>query len=288
MTTTDSVDLPDGTIHYRIMGESGPPLVLLHGGGIDNGDWMWRWLAPDLATDHRVFVLDHPKHGQSWPWRTRAGQRVQQDTLARMLDHWDLESPTLIGLSLGSATSLGFALDSPDRVSRLVLTSCAGLQDRVQAHELAWLSLRRPFSWLIGRSMSAEGMRRWVRTKVAFAEYVPSDDIDALADIAADELLTKRRHGGHMFCDWNRYETGPRHHRVNFTDRIPELAQPTLFVHGADDRAVPVRHPREAATTAPQGQLAVIEGAGHFVPVERPREYVAVVRKFLADTEITR
>lgn len=288
MTTTDSVDLPDGTIHYRIMGESGPPLVLLHGGGIDNGDWMWRWLAPDLATDHRVFVPDHPKHGQSWPWRTRAGQRVQQDTLARMLDHWDLESPTLIGLSLGSATSLGFALDNPDRVSRLVLTSCAGLQDRVQAHELAWLSLRRPFSWLIGRSMSAEGMRRWVRTKVAFAEYVPSDDIDALADIAADELLTKRRHGGHMFCDWNRYETGPRHHRVNFTDRIPELAQPALFVHGADDRAVPVRHPGEAATTAPQGQLAVIEDAGHFVPVERPREYVAVVRKFLADTEITR
>ncbi len=286
--TTDTVDLPGGRIHYRIMGKSGPPIVLLHGGGIDSGDWVWRWLAPDLATDHRVFVPDQPKHGRSWPWRTRAGQHVQEDMLGRMLDHWELESPTLIGLSLGSATGLGYALRSPERVSRLVLTSCGGIQDRVQSHELAWLSLRRPFSWLIGRSMTAESMRRWVRTKVRFADYVPRADIDALADIAAEELLTKRGHGGHMFCDWNRYETAPRHHRVNFTDRMGELTQPTIFIHGADDTAVPVRYPREAAAAAAQGQLAVIEDAGHFVPVERPREYADVVREFLADTQVTR
>ena len=280
----DTAGLPDGTIHYRILGDTGPPVVLLHGGGIDNGDWMWRWLAPALATDHRVYVPDHPKHGRSWPWRCRADQRCQEDTLDRMLDHWGLESATMIGLSLGSATALGHALHHPGRVQRLVLTSCGGLQERVQAHELAWLSLRTPFSWLIGRTMTAEAMRRWVRTKVNFAADVTSADIEALADCAADELLTKRAHGGHMFCDWNRFETAPRHHRINFLDRIPELTPPVLFIHGEDDAAVPLRYPEAAATAAPHGQLAVIKGAGHFVPVERPQEYGQVVRAFLAET----
>src|SRR5699024_3981454 len=203
-------ELPDGRIHYRNLGETGPPVVLLHGGGIDNGDWIWRWLAHDLATDHRVHVLDQPKHGQSWPWYARADQRGQETMLAGMLDHWNLETATLIGLSLGAATALGYTLRHPERVSRLVLTSSGGIQDRVQSHEIAWLSLRTPFSWLIGRSMTAASMRRWVRRHVAFADYVPTADIEALADLAAQELLTKRAHGGHMFCDWNRDETAPR------------------------------------------------------------------------------
>lgn len=284
MSHHHSVDLPAGTLHYRMLGESGPPVVLLHGGGIDNGDWMWRWLAPDLAADHRVYVIDQPKHGRSWPWHARADQSGQEDMLAAMMDHWGLESATLVGLSLGGATALGYALQHPERVHRLVLTSTGGLQHRVQSHELAWLSLRTPLSWLISRSMTAQSMRRWVRTKVAFAEYVPQADVEALADGAAEELLTKRAHGGHMFCDWNRFETAPRHHRANFMSRIPELPHPILFVHGEDDAAVPVRYPREAAAAAPRGRLAVIPQAGHFVPVERPREYASVVREFLSET----
>ncbi|MGC2940184.1 MULTISPECIES: alpha/beta fold hydrolase [unclassified Brevibacterium] len=279
------VDLPEGTIHYRILGASGPPVVLLHGGGIDNGGWMWHWLAGDLAADHRVYVPDHPKHGRSWPWRARADQSGQENMLAAMMDHWGLDAATLIGLSLGSATSLGYALRNPERVHRLVLTSTGGLQHRLPKHELAWLSLRTPLSWLIGRSMTAQSMRRWVRTKVAFAEYVSSADVEALADLAAEELLTKRAHGGHMFCDWNRFETAPRHHRVNFMSRIPELTQPMLFVHGVDDAAVPMRYPREAAAAAPHGRLAAIQKAGHFAPVERPREYSAIVREFLTETD---
>src|SRR5699024_1495191 len=149
-----------------------------------------------------------------------------------------------------------------------VLTSSGGIQDRVQSHEIAWLSLRTPFSWLIGRSMTAASMRRWVRRHVAFADYVPTADIEALADLAAQELLTKRAHGGHMLCDWNRDETAPRHHRANCMSRIPELSQPVLFVHGENDAAVPLRSPRAAAAAAPRGRLAVIEDAGHFVPVE--------------------
>lgn len=284
MRTDHAVDLPEGRIHYRMLGDSGPPVVLLHGGGVDNGDWIWRWLGPDLAADHRVHIPDHPKHGQSWPWHLRADQRGQEHFLGRLLDHWELDSATVIGLSLGSVTALGYALRHPSRVQRLVLTSTGGIQDRVRAHELAYLALRTPFSWLVGKSMTARYLERWVRNEVEFADYVPDCEIDALAELAAEELRTKRAHGGHMFSDWNRFEIGPRRMRVDFRDRMPELTCPTLFVHGERDEAVPVRYARQAARAAPGAQLVTIAGAGHFAPVERPHEYRDAVRAFLRNT----
>ncbi|GAB3451354.1 alpha/beta hydrolase [Streptomonospora sediminis] len=283
MSGQRSVELEEGRITYRVLGESGRPVVLLHGGGLDNGGWTWRWLAPELATDHRVFVPDHPKHGGSWPWKGRADQRGQEYILERLLDHWGLESATLIGLSLGSATSLGFALRRPERVDRLVLTSCGGIQDRVASHELAYLSLRTPMSWLLTRMCTPSGLERWVLTHVAFSDDVPAEEITELAAMAAEEYRAKRRWNGHMFCDWNRFEIGFRRMRTDFMARVGNLSCPVLFVHGAEDSAVPVRFPREAAGRVSHGRLEVIEGAGHFVPIERPTEYGAVVRSFLAE-----
>lgn len=284
MRTDHAVDFPEGRIRYRVLGDSGPPVVLLHGGGIDNGDWIWRWLAPDLAADHRVHVPDHPKHGQSWPWHVRADQRGQEEFLGRLLDHLQLESATLVGLSLGSATALGYALRYPSRVRRLVLTSAGGIQDRVRAHELAYLMLRAPFSWLFGKSLTTGYLKQWVRDQVKFADSVPESEREALADLAAEELRTKRAHGGHMFSDWNRFEIGPRRMRVDFRARMPELSCPALFVHGERDEAVPLRYAREAAQATPRGRLVTVPDAGHFVPVERPREYRDAVRAFLHET----
>lgn len=283
MNSHNTVDFVEGRIRYRVLGESGPAVVLLHGGGVDNGAWIWRWLAPELATDHRVYVPDHPKHGGSWPWRGRADQRAQERVLARLLDHWELESATLIGLSLGSTTAIGYALRYPERVRRLVLTSCGGIQDRVRSHELAYLALRTPFSWLIGKCTSPRSLRQWVRREVRFAEYVSEDDIEMLAELAVEELRTKRVNGGHLFSDWNRFEIGPRRMRVDFRERVTDLSCPTLFVHGELDDAVPPRYAREAADAA-HARFATIPDAGHFVPVERPREYVRAVREFLRDS----
>lgn len=278
------VEMTEGRIHYRIKGESGPPVVLLHGGGVDNGEWIWRWLAADLAANYRVYVPDHPKHGHSWPWRARADQQGQEDVLARLLDRWGLETVTLIGLSLGSTTAIGYALRHPQRVRSLVLTASGGIQDRVARHKVAYLALRTPMSWSMSRVMSPTSLRRWVRSAVRFADYVPEGDIDALADLAAEELDRKKSHKGHMFSDWNRFEIGPRRMRVDFRSRMSEITCPVLFVHGELDEAVPLPYPREAAAIAPQGRLEVIKGAGHFVPVERPREYADVVRAFLGRT----
>ncbi|ASR39226.1 hypothetical protein BAY61_12775 [Prauserella marina] len=278
------MDLGQGHLAYRVAGREGPAVVLLHGASLDNGSITWRNVADDLAADHRVFCPDLPKHGGSWPWRARADQRGLEDVLLRLMDHWELPSATLAGLSLGATVSLGTALREPRRVERLVLTSCGGIQERVTAHELAYLSLRTPVSWALTRMQSAKQLERFARTKLPFADDVTETEIDRLAAAYVAEYEAKRRHGGHLFSDWNRFEVGPRRMRTNHLSRLSEVSCPTLFIHGEDDDAVPVELAREAANRVQDGRLEVVRGAGHFVPQDHPRDVVRIVRDFLSTT----
>ncbi|HLT11641.1 MAG TPA: alpha/beta fold hydrolase [Micromonosporaceae bacterium] len=275
------VGMAEGSVAYRSGGRDGPAVILLHGASLDNGSITWRHVAEDLVTDHRVFAPDLPKHGESWPWHGRADQEALERVLLELMDHLELSAATLVGLSLGAAVSLGVARRAPDRVERMVLASAGGIQDRVTAHELAYLSLRTPVSWALTRAQSARSLERFARRRLPFADDVTEAEIDRLAAAYVAEYTAKRRHGGHVFSDWNRFEIGPRRMRTNHLPHLSEVSCPTLFVHGEEDTSVPVRLAREAAECMPQGRLEVVAGAGHFVAQDHPREVVRLVRTFM-------
>lgn len=280
----EDVDFEDGRISYLRGGADGRAVVLLHGASLDNGSTTWRRVAEDLATDHRVFSPDLPKHGDSWPWRARAGQRALEDAVIGLMDHWELSSATLIGLSLGATVSLGTALRVPHRVDRLVLASCGGIQHRVRAHELAYLSLRTPFSWALSRAQTKRSIDAFARVKLPYAPDVTEAEVDWLATAYIAEFESKKRHGGHLFSDWNRFEIGPGRMRTNHMPRLSEIPCPALFIHGEKDDAVPVALAQEAVQRVLGGRLEVVPDAGHFVAQDHPREVVQLVRDFLDET----
>lgn len=279
------VDFDEGHVEYQTAGARGAAVILLHGASLDNGSITWRRVAEDLAADHRVFSPDLPKHGDSWPWRARADQRALEDVLLRLMDHWSLPSATLIGLSMGATVSLGTALRAPDRVERLVLASCGGIQDRVRAHELAYLSMRAPMSWALTRIQTTRSLESFARSRLHHAEDVTDAEIDWLAAAYVAEYASKRRNGGHVFSDWNRFEIGPRQMRTDHMPRLSEVSCPTLFIHGELDDAVPVRLARDAARRVPESRLETVPGAGHFLAQDHPREVARIVRSFLTAPE---
>ncbi|RKS08822.1 pimeloyl-ACP methyl ester carboxylesterase [Nocardiopsis sp. Huas11] len=273
------VDLDEGHIAFHTMGERGSPVVLLHGGGMDHGLLSWRHLGPDLARDHRVFLPDLPKHGGSWPWAARADQAGQVSVLERLLDHWGLESATLVGLSMGGAVATGFALAHPARVDRLVMIDSGGIQDRVAAHGLAYVLVKAPLSRLTALALTPALVRRGLRDRTFQG---PVADLDDLAAAAHAELRAKRER--HAYSDWQRHEIGPRAMRTDLRPRLGRITCPALVVHGAQDDIVPLRFAREAAERMPRARLVVVEGAGHWSPVERPGEVGSAVRAFLRET----
>ncbi|WP_017540616.1 alpha/beta fold hydrolase [Nocardiopsis halophila] len=270
-----------GTVHYLESGDSGSPLVLLHGGGLDNAWLSWKHVLPVLAERHRVFAPDWPRHGRSRTWRGRADQRGLQDCLEGLLDHWGLPSAALVGLSMGGSAALGVTLDRPDRVERLVLVDPGGLQRRVRAHRVSYVAVRPPWPRVTGAvlGISRSAMRRLLADSV-FVSPMDARELDDITDGVLEELRAKE--GAGPYSDWQLDEIGPREMKVDFTARLPELTRPTLFVHGADDAVVPVGVARRAAGLVSDSRLRIIDDCGHWAPRERPAEVAAAVLHFLS------
>jgi pimeloyl-ACP methyl ester carboxylesterase len=109
-----------GETAYWIAGH-GPPVVLIHGVGLDAS--IWEAQAVALIEDHQVVAYDMLGHGQSaCPPGVRAlGDFVDQ--LAALLDALSLERVALVGFSMGGLVARAFAAAYPERVSHLALLS---------------------------------------------------------------------------------------------------------------------------------------------------------------------
>jgi pimeloyl-ACP methyl ester carboxylesterase len=67
-------------------------------------------------------------------------------------------------------------------------------------------------------------------------------------------------------------------------DSFPMLDQinvPTLLIHGADDRLVPLEDMRILQAKIPTSELQIIPDAGHMVNMEQPLQFNRAVSKFL-------
>ena len=116
-------------------GGSGPPIVILHGGGQFAA--IWTRVISQLVTDHRVIVPDLPGHGAS---NVQEGMLNADRVLAwvgELLEATGPSPPVLVGHSLGGAIAARFATDHGDRISSLVLVDTFGLSAFRPARRLA-------------------------------------------------------------------------------------------------------------------------------------------------------
>ncbi|MFJ6677112.1 alpha/beta fold hydrolase [Actinosynnema sp. NPDC091369] len=111
--TAGRLMLDDGEVTYQRRGD-GPPVVLLHAGGLSGA--LWDRQFPLLARDHTAVRYDARGHGGSSPV---TGPFAHHEDLEDLLDGPGLDRATLVGLSLGARTAVGFALAHPDRVTDL-------------------------------------------------------------------------------------------------------------------------------------------------------------------------
>jgi pimeloyl-ACP methyl ester carboxylesterase len=70
-------------------------------------------------------------------------------------------------------------------------------------------------------------------------------------------------------------------HRIS--DRLPQIACPTLVVWGADDHVIPVRDARRFGELIPDVRVVVLPDTGHVAMLERPARFNALLDAFLAE-----
>jgi len=118
-------------------------------------------------------------------------------------------------------------------------------------------------------------------TRLAVGEFL--HDPSSLDDEFVAEVNERLRQpgAGTAFFSFMREEFQADGVRTDYSDRLGDLAVPTLLVHGAEDPLVPVEWSETAAKSIPDARLDVIKRCGHWPSRERPDVFNDVLATFL-------
>ncbi|MEN5074967.1 alpha/beta hydrolase [Isoptericola cucumis] len=285
-TWTD-LTVSGGPVRTYRAGDAGPPVLLLHGGMLDTAQGVWRRVAPALAVDHQVHVVDLPRHGGSRPWRGLLDDAFYRRFLGELLDALGLERVSLVGLSLGAGVSLGYALDHPERVDAVVAVGPGGIGARRKAQLLTWLLLRTPgLLRLTSRYLARRPalVRRSLVDNLVAGERAL--DLEEIVAVVVEEARAKAAHGEPALDDWMVRAYGPFAMAVDRIPDLPGLRVPTLWVRGDGDPLVGHAELAAAAAAAPGSRLVTLRDAGHIVTYDQPDETTRLVRDFLASVVV--
>lgn len=172
----------------------------------------------------------------------------------------------LLGFSLGGIVALEMALAAPERVAGLAL-----IDSNVTPVDPTLHDRRRRQA-----ATAIHDIGRYVRD-VLWPNYVaPSRRGDT--DLRALLVAMAEAAAGASFAA----QTELALSRPDQRDRLARLAMPVLILAGADDALAPPALQHEIAALLPDVAVAIIDGAGHFAPLEQPDAVAAHVAAWLA------
>ncbi len=257
---------------------SGPVVLLIHGMAGSRSAWQ-RTVAPLVAAGHTVVAPDLPGHGDSEAASGDSSIGALAATLRDLLLALGHERATLVGHSLGGGIAMQFSYLFPEHTERLVLVSTGGLGRSVN---LALRSAALPGAELvvagIGQTARAVGPIVSGALKLLGVQ-VDDERAEVGRSLQSLGVASTRR----AFLDTLRAVVGPDGQRVFAGDRLYLAAEmPTLIVWGSEDPVIPIGHGHRGHEAMPGSEFVVLDGVGHFPPLQAPEAMVDAIVDFLA------
>lgn len=256
----------------------GPPLVFVHGLG---GSWPnWLEQLPVFATSHRVIALDLPGFGHS----PMPSEKISISGYARLLDRLlaelQIDAAVVLGNSMGGFVAAELAIAFPQRVERLVLISAAGISsydnsgatrampvvrraERVLAAYTAWVASK------------SDTVTRRPLLRQATMSLVVRHPARLPAALAAEQVRGMGKPGFVQGLAANL--------EYDFSDRLSEIACPTLVVWGDGDRVITVRDADVFVDLIPNSRKVIFKDTGHMAMLERPAQFNALLEEFVSE-----
>lgn len=273
------VRVPRGLTSYTRFGE-GPPLLLLHGFGASGR--IWRGVMAALGDVRTCYAIDIPGFGRSAPRPESPTLAALADEALAFADALSLERFDLAGHSLGAAVAATVAGRHPGRVGRLALTS---LGVRSFAPELAAINFARPsvdLSLNFARPVLDlwQPWGRWAWETPPVSLLIGSQ---VLHNPPQERQLWQEYLADHAGADGRAYLTSiAATGDPGLQADLRAITAATVLVVGREDRIARLPLVMTAHELIGGSRLEVIEGCGHLPIIERPAEYHAILRAFLA------
>ncbi|GAU70946.1 putative peptidase S33 family protein [Streptomyces sp. NBRC 110611] len=266
------VPIDDGELFYETAG-SGPAVVLLHGGMLDQRMWdeQFSWL---VNSGLRAIRYDFRGHGLS---STVTGDYAHHDDLCALLDALDAPSAVLVGLSHGSRVALDTAIAHPDRVTALALAS-PGISGRAFTDPFILEHIKEQVA-AIGTPDGAERyvehfLRMWVDGPRREPSAVhPGFRERMRASAAANAEVHAEGMGAGMPLE------------VGAVDRLGEIRVPTVVFDGDLDSTDISANAHAIALAVPGARRVRIPGAAHMVNLENTMAFDHELHAFLSSLD---
>lgn len=288
----DSTSATTRHVSALVWGSGDPQLVLVHGGA--QNAHTWDTVALDLGVS--LVAVDLAGHGHSG-WREDGAYTPMNlaDDLAVVVSQLAPHAVAIVGMSLGGLTSMELATRHPHLVRRLVMVditpgvnqqkakavidfvdgpqSFASFDDllaRTIEHNptRTHSSLRRGI--LHNAHQSADGSWQWNydrRSHARSREATPDLPVEAPVEAPVESLVESL---------------------VEVADALPVFSPlwddfssvtcPILLVRGSLSPVVDDEDVAEATRRQPSIRVDIIEGAGHSIQGDRPRELAELIR----------
>ncbi len=253
-------------LYFRQSGESGSPIIILHGifGSSDN----WLTIGKILGEENRVFMVDQRNHGQS-PRSDEFNYDVMAADLHEFILEHKLENPIIVGHSMGGKAVMQFAMSYPDTFSKMVVVDIA------------------PKYYPVHHSMILQGLA--------------SVDLKNLKSrTEANEILSRfeENEGVRQFLLKNLWRNPAKNNEFDWRINLPVITQnidvvghelqneqtvekPALFIRGSESHYIQPEDERKIWELFPNYELETIEGAGHWVQADKPKEFIEILTRFV-------
>jgi pimeloyl-ACP methyl ester carboxylesterase len=271
------LEVPGGRLRIHEAG-SGSPIVFVHGLLVNAN--LWRKVVPRLAPDFRCVSLDMPlgSHELAVP-----GADLTPPALANMIadaiEAAGLEDVILVGNDTGGGLSQLVVTQRPERIGRLVLTSCDAYDNFpprffqvVLAPALIPGAARFVFAPM--------RLRRIRELPIAFG-WLMHSGLDA---DAGDSYVLPAPTSAAVGADLRRAMGGiHRRYTIAAAERFGEFERPVLIAWSRDDRFFPAAHAERLANDFPDARLEWIEHSRTFSPEDRPERLAELIAGFVRE-----
>ena len=223
-------------------------LVFIHGWSLSSK--IFEPIIYRLKNDFEIYSPNLPGFSNS-PINKSMLLEDYADWVLKFLEKNKIEKPIVIGHSFGGAVATKFAILHPESVSKLILV-CASA---IRQSRRKMILIKKAADFL--KPLFPEKLRKFVLKllkldKTDYAQIESLELKETFKNVIAEDLKPY----------------------------LSFIKSPTLVIWGEKDAVTPLSEGKLIAETIPDAKLAVVKNAGHFVFLEKPEEFIKLIKEF--------
>ncbi|MCF8277765.1 MAG: alpha/beta hydrolase [Flavobacteriales bacterium] len=263
------VELDGMQVHYRINGDTGETVVLLH--GTASSLHTWEGWTNELSKYYRVVSFDMPGFGITGPepndnYTRERYQKFIEDVLLKL----NVDTCYMAGNSFGGYMAWSFAVNHPDKVKKLAVLNSSGYPRGDQPTPVSFKLQKMDWMKPVLLHLTPQSLVR-KSVKVVYFD-----------DWKITEELVERYHEL-LLREGNRAGLMGKTRQINYdhSEEVKQIKCPTLIMWGDSDGLVNVEAAAKFHADIPNSELLIYENMGHVPMEEIPERSVADFISFL-------